>query len=118
AERASSGIAAAKVASDSASAEGPVPAPGPRSRVKKRYRLTGRREFQRLLPGRRLYAGASLVGFASPGRTPVTRVGVGASRQIRGAVARNRARRRLREAARRRLLGAGGSIEPGPGIRF
>jgi len=86
--------------------------------VKKRYRLTGRRDFQRLLSGRRLYAGASLVGFASPSRAPVSRVGVGASRQIRGAVARNRARRRLREAARRRLLGASGSIEAGPGISF
>ena len=75
--------------------------------MKRRFRLSGRGDFQRLLSGRRLYSGATLVGFASPGRAPVTRVGVSASRQIRGAVDRNRARRRLREAARRTLLGDG-----------
>jgi ribonuclease P protein component len=57
------------------------------------------------------------VAFAAAGRTPVNRVGVTASRQIRGAVARNRARRRLREAARLTLL-QDGSIPPGPGISF
>jgi len=55
--------------------------------MKRRFRLSGRSDFQRLLSGRRLYAGATLVGFATPGR--------------------NRARRRLREAARRTLLGDG-----------
>ena len=85
--------------------------------MKKRYRLTGRSDFQRLLSGRRLYSGESLVGFAATGRTPVGRVGVAASRQIRGAVARNRARRRLREAARLTLL-RDGLITPGPGISF
>jgi ribonuclease P protein component len=72
--------------------------------VKKRFRLAGRADFQRLLVERRLYAGASLVGFAAPGRSPGTRVGITASRQIRGSVARNRARRRLREAVRLTLL--------------
>ena len=85
--------------------------------MKKRHRLTRRADFQRLLGGRRLYSGDSLVGFAAPGRTPLGRVGVTASRQIRGAVARNRARRRLREAARLTLL-RDGSITPGPGISF
>jgi ribonuclease P protein component len=85
--------------------------------VKKRFRLTARSDFQRLLTGRRLYAGANLVGFAAPGRTAGTRVGVSTSRQIRGAVARNRARRRVREAARLRLLPEG-SIGRRPGITF
>jgi ribonuclease P protein component len=85
--------------------------------LKKRQRLTGRADFQRLLSGRRLYSGESLVGFAAAGRTPVGRVGVTASRKIRGAVARNRAKRRLREAARLTLL-RDGSIAPGPGISF
>ena len=88
--------------------------------MKKRSRLTARSDFQRLLTGRRLYAGATLVGFASPGRTSRSRVGVSTSRQIRGAVARNRARRRVREAVRIQLLrdGSNGSIGPGPGITF
>ena len=85
--------------------------------MKKRHRLTRRADCQRLLGGRRLYSGVSLVGFAAPGRTALGRVGVTASRQIRGAVARNRARRRLREAARLTLL-RDGSIAPGPGISF
>jgi len=72
--------------------------------LKKGLRLTGRRDFQRLLSSRRLYAGQAIVGFAAPGRAAAgNRVGVGVSRQIKGAVARNRARRRLREALRLRL---------------
>jgi ribonuclease P protein component len=85
--------------------------------VKKRFRLTRRGDFQRLLSGRRLYAGKSLVGFAAPGRSAGTRVGVSASRQIRGSVARNRARRRIREAVRLSLLGDG-SPARSSGITF
>jgi ribonuclease P protein component len=85
--------------------------------VKKRFRLTARSDFQRLLTGRRLYAGVSLVAFASPGRTARTRIGVSTSRQIRGAVGRNRARRRIREAVRLRLL-SDGSMGRGAGITF
>jgi ribonuclease P protein component len=85
--------------------------------LKKHQRLTRRSDFQRLLAGRRLYSGNTVVGFAASGRTAGGRIGVTASRQIRGAVARNRARRRLREAARLTLL-RDGSIAPGPGISF
>jgi ribonuclease P protein component len=85
--------------------------------VKKRFRLTARSDFQRLLTGRRLYAGSSLVGFATPGRTSRTRVGVSTSRKIRGAVARNRARRRIREAVRLNLL-SDGLMGRDPGITF
>jgi ribonuclease P protein component len=85
--------------------------------VKKRSRLTARSDFQRLLAERRLYAGANLVGFAMRGRTARTRVGVSTSRQIRGAVARNRARRRIREAVRLHFL-TDGSIGQGSGITF
>lgn len=43
-----------------------------------------------------------------------SRVGVTVSRQVRGAVRRNRARRRVREAARLRLLGDdSGLLRPG-----
>ena len=85
--------------------------------MKKRFRLTARSDFQRLLTGRRLYAGANLVAFATPGRTARTRVGVSTSRQIRGAVARNRARRRIREAVRLHLL-SDGLMGRGSGITF
>jgi len=44
------------------------------------------------------------VAFARPRSLAPTRVGVTVSRQVRGAVRRNRARRRVREAARLRLL--------------
>jgi ribonuclease P protein component len=45
-----------------------------------------------------------LIGFALARDQAPTRIGVSASRKLRGAVARNRARRRLREVARRVLL--------------
>lgn len=80
--------------------------------MQKRFRLRRRRDFQALLAAGRVYAGATLVGFARPsagGRhgeeQAHPRVGVSVSRRIRGAVHRNRARRRLREAARLNLLG-------------
>ncbi|MDQ6918351.1 MAG: ribonuclease P protein component [Candidatus Dormibacteraeota bacterium] len=85
--------------------------------MKKRSRLTARTDFQRLLTGRRLYAGANLVGFATAGRAERSRVGVSTSRQIQGAVARNRARRRVREAVRLRLL-SDGLMGRGSGITF
>lgn len=52
----------------------------------------------------RVYSGRTLVGFAVPSPSPAPRVGVTVSRRIRGAVRRNRAKRRLREVARLRLL--------------
>ena len=85
--------------------------------MKKLHRLTRRGDFQRLLSGRRLYAGNALVAFAAPGRGERTRVGVAASRLIRGSVAKNRARRRVREAARLILL-APDSNTPVRGIPF
>jgi ribonuclease P protein component len=72
--------------------------------VKKRDRLRRQREFQRVLRSSRIYSGRTLVGFAVPSEAPTSRVGVTVSRQVRGAVRRNRARRRLRELARLRLL--------------
>ena len=84
--------------------------------MKKRFRLRRQGDFQRVLRSRRLFAGRTLVAFARPGEGEGLRVGVAVTRQIRGAVARNRARRRLREAVRERLLGDWG--EDGRGIGY
>jgi ribonuclease P protein component len=54
--------------------------------------------------GRRVFAGEAVVAFAAPNSSGGWRVGVTVSRRVRGAVLRNRIRRRLREAARARLL--------------
>ena len=55
------------------------------------------------------------VGVAST--RPASRVGVTVSRSVKGAVARNRARRRLREASRLELLGPGSPLLRS-GIRY
>lgn len=75
--------------------------------MQKRFRLRRQSDFQRVLAGGRVYAGPALVGFAVPSRVAdgSPRIGVSASRRVGGAVRRNRARRRLREAARMHLTG-------------
>ena len=52
-----------------------------------------------------MYSGRSLVAFAVPTSADKNRVGVTVSRNVKGSVNRNRARRRLRELAREKLLG-------------
>lgn len=85
--------------------------------MKKRFRLKGRRDFQRVVTTRRIVSTANLVGFAQPGRSDHSRLGVGASRRISGSVQRNRARRRLREAVRLSLR-PDGSLSGAPGIKL
>lgn len=72
--------------------------------MKQRFRLKRRDDFDRVMGGRRVFAGRTLVAFALPNPDGHWRVGVAVSRQLRGATARNRLRRRLREAARTNLL--------------
>jgi ribonuclease P protein component len=69
--------------------------------MKKRVRLTRQRDFQRVLGGDRVFAGRTVLAFAQPNAAGRTRVGFAVSRRVRGAVERNRIRRRLREGARR-----------------
>jgi ribonuclease P protein component len=76
--------------------------------MKGRVRLRRKSEFQTTLQGRRIFSGRGLVmlavqGGADRADAPV-RVGVTVSKQLKTAVARNRARRRLREVARLTLL--------------
>lgn len=72
--------------------------------MKRKLRLRREGEFQKVLSTRRLYSGRTLVAFARPAGEDRLRVGVAVSRQVRGAVSRNRAKRRLREVARERLF--------------
>ena len=85
--------------------------------MKRRQRVRRRSDFEAAINGKRFYSGRSFVGFAVPGDQALDRVGVTASRAIKGAVARNRARRLLREAARTSLL-AGDSSPRRVGIRY
>jgi ribonuclease P protein component len=85
--------------------------------VKRRYRLARSTDFRRVLQAGRLYTGRALIVFAGPGAGPVTRVGVTTSRQVRGSVRRNRARRRLREVVRRHMLDQDSGLQGG-GISY
>lgn len=68
--------------------------------------LTGRSAFRRVFrSGARRRVGCLTV-LSAPGEPGLPRVGFVAGRRIGGAVARNRAKRRLREAARRVALEA------------
>jgi ribonuclease P protein component len=57
------------------------------------------------------------VGFAVPSEAGQHRIGVTVSRAIKSSVERNRARRRLREVARSRMLGADSPLSQ-VGIRY
>jgi ribonuclease P protein component len=85
--------------------------------MKRRLRVRRRSDFQSAMAGRRFHSGRALVGFAMPGAAGEVRVGVTVSRQIKGSVDRNRARRRLREVAREALLGPDSPVRR-VGIRY
>lgn len=72
--------------------------------MKQRFRLRRRQDFDRVMRAQRVFAGRAIVAFAMPSASGRWRVGVTVSRRLRGAVQRNRLRRRLREAARASLL--------------
>ena len=85
--------------------------------MKKRFRLTRAEDFTRLLRRRRLFGGRALVAFAEAREDGRIRIGVTCSREIKGSVARNRARRRLREVARTVLLAEDSGL-PAQGIGY
>jgi ribonuclease P protein component len=85
--------------------------------MKRRYRLRRQAEFQSAINGKRVYSGRALVAFAVPSAGEENRVGVTVSRALKGSVERNRARRRLRELARQKLLGPDSPLT-GLGIRY
>ena len=80
--------------------------------MKRRFRLRRRQDFDRVMRTQRVFAGRAIVAFATPSPEGGWRVGVTVSRRLRGAVNRNRLRRRLREAAREALLPPAGAESP------
>jgi|SRR5690242_9965524 len=85
--------------------------------MKKRFHLRRKADFDAVMRGRRVFSGRGLVVLAVPNQLEGMRVGVTVSRQVKGSVDRNRARRRLREAARASLI-EGGSGAGRRGIRY
>jgi ribonuclease P protein component len=85
--------------------------------VKQRLRLRRQADFQAAISGKRFYSGRAIVAFAVPSLLPESRVGVTVSRALKSSVDRNRARRRLRELARLKLLGVDSPLT-GVGIRY
>jgi ribonuclease P protein component len=85
--------------------------------LKRRFRLRRQSDFQAVIVGKRVFTGRALVAFAVPAAAGQSRVGVTVSRNVKGSVNRNRARRRLREVARDRLLGPDSPLH-GVGIRY
>ena len=85
--------------------------------MKRRIRLRRHGDFQTAISGKRFYSGRALVAFAVPSDGEQSRVGVTVSRALKGSVDRNRARRRLRELARRKFFGADSPLT-GVGIRY
>ena len=74
--------------------------------MKRRARLRRRGDIQRVLRSRRVLVGPGMVAYARAAPVGGLRVAVAISRNVKGAVRRNRVRRRLREAARAGLLGS------------
>ena len=85
--------------------------------MKARYRLRRKRDFQATLQGRRVFSGRGLVVLAVPSERAQSRIGVTVSRQLKRAVDRNRARRRLRELARSSFVQADSGADR-RGIRY
>lgn len=68
--------------------------------MERRYRLTGPEDFQRVRRTGTSYSHPLFVAVVCTNDLPAPRIGVSASRNLGGAVQRNRAKRRLRAAFR------------------
>jgi ribonuclease P protein component len=82
--------------------------------MRRQQRLRSGDDFRRVRARGRSWPHPLLVLFAAPGRTDDVRVGVSAGRRVGGAVVRNRAKRRVREAVRGRLA----QLKPGWDLIF
>ncbi len=70
-------------------------------------RITRRADYQRIYQQGLRTGGRFMTVFTLPNNTPVTRLGVAATRKLGGAVVRNRAKRLAREVFRRHKLTSG-----------
>ena len=77
--------------------------------MNRRFRLASSNDFKRVRQNGKAHAHPLVVLHALPSSLPSTRLAVSAGRSLGSAVQRNRAKRRLREAARPHLP----SIPPG-----
>lgn len=82
--------------------------------MKRTYRLRDRRRFQEVRKRGRCWVHPLCVLCVLPNRLPYSRFGFSVSRRIGKAVARNRAKRRLREIVRQRQ----NNIRPGYDMVF
>jgi ribonuclease P protein component len=78
-------------------------------RLHRRHRLVANGDFRRVRNEGRSWPHPLLVLYVRPRPEPVTRLGIVVSKQVGGAVTRNRVKRRIREILRHRLPG----IRPG-----
>lgn len=69
----------------------------------RKYRLTSSTDFKRVRRAGKSYAHPLSILVIAPNGKEISRFGVSASRAIGGAVARNRAKRRMREVLRKNL---------------
>ncbi len=97
---------------DSPSAPAPRDAPGPPDvGLSRRQRLALERWFREAYDQNRKFAGRFMVVWLRSGEGAALRLGVVSSRKVGRAVARNRARRRLREVFRRERPLLGGAVD-------
>jgi len=71
--------------------------------LQRRYRLTGKAQFQGVYGSGRSYVGSYLVLYVKENRLDHTRIGFTVSKKIGKAVVRNRIKRKLREVCRLNL---------------
>lgn len=71
--------------------------------LQRRYRLTGKRQFQAVYGRGRSYVGNYLVLYVKENQLDHTRIGFAVSKKIGKAVVRNQVKRKLREVCRLNL---------------
>jgi ribonuclease P protein component len=72
--------------------------------MNRKYRLTSSTDFKRVRRTGKSYAHPLTILVIAPNGKGISRFGVSASRAVGNAVARNRAKRRMREVLRKNLL--------------
>lgn len=79
--------------------------------MRREFRLRKNADFQRVRANRQSWAHPLLMLYRAPNALDLTRVGISVSRRVGKAVARNRVRRRIREAVRLRYSVLAGGFD-------